>query len=125
MKGSFLTGFWVPKMVPKILQANRIFYVVFATLGQTVFAEKLALRKSRSDCAIVARICAAAHSTNTTAAAAAQCVEVSWTSAFLLSEGSHGRTFSSLHFFSIERRPARYDLHVSILQELVVHLLFS
>ena len=27
----FLTGFWVPKMVPKILQANLIFYVVFAT----------------------------------------------------------------------------------------------
>ena len=26
-----MTGFWVPKMVPKILQANLIFYVVFAT----------------------------------------------------------------------------------------------
>ena len=30
----FLTGFWVPKMVPKILQANLIFYVVFATPGK-------------------------------------------------------------------------------------------
>ena len=45
---------------------------------------------------------------------------------FLASEGPDGRTFSSLRSFSIERRPTRYDLHVSILQELfVVHLLFS
>ena len=37
-----MTGFCVPKMVPKILQANLIFYVVFATLAsQTVLAEKL------------------------------------------------------------------------------------
>ena len=58
--------------------------------------------------------------------AAAQCVEVSWTSAFFASEGPDGRAFSSLRSFSIERRPTRYDLHVSILQELfVVHLLFS
>ena len=57
--------------------------------------------------------------------AAAQCVEVSWTSAFFASEGPDGRTFS-LRSFSIEKRPTRYDLHVSILQELfVVHLLFS
>ena len=28
-----MTRFWVPKMVPKILQANLIFYVVFATLA--------------------------------------------------------------------------------------------
>ena len=42
----FLTGFWVPKMVPKILQANLIFYVVFATLAsQTVLAEKLKVFK--------------------------------------------------------------------------------
>ena len=58
--------------------------------------------------------------------AAAQCVEVSWTSAFLLPRALTGRTFSSLRSFSIERHPTRYDLHVSILQELfVVHLLFS
>ena len=45
---------------------------------------------------------------------------------FLASEGPDGRTFSSLRSFSIERRPTRYDLHVSILQErFVVHLLFS
>ena len=43
----FLTGFWVPKMVPKILQANLIFYVVFATLAsQTVLAEKLKVFKN-------------------------------------------------------------------------------
>ena len=30
LKARFLTGFW-SKMVPKILQANLIFYVVFAT----------------------------------------------------------------------------------------------
>ena len=42
----FLTGFLVPKMVPKILQANLIFYVVFATLAsQTVLAEKLKVFK--------------------------------------------------------------------------------
>ena len=36
-----MTGFWVPIMVPKILQANLIFYVVFATLAsQTVLAEE-------------------------------------------------------------------------------------
>jgi len=35
-------------MVPKILQANLIFYVVFATLAsQTVLAEKLKVFKSR------------------------------------------------------------------------------
>ena len=47
----FLTGFWVPKMVPKILQANLIFYVVFATLAsQTVLAEKLKVfKKARRD----------------------------------------------------------------------------
>ena len=47
LKGTvFLTGFWVPKMVPKILQANLIFYVVFATLAsQTVLAEKLKVFK--------------------------------------------------------------------------------
>ena len=57
--------------------------------------------------------------------AAAQCVEVSWTSAFLLPRALTGRTFSSLRSFSIERHPTRHDLHVSILQELfVVHLLF-
>ena len=43
---------------------------------------------------------------------------------FLASEGPDGRTFSSLHSFSIERRPTRYDLHVSILQELFVVRLF-
>ena len=38
-------------MVPKILQANLIFYVVFATLAsQTVLAEKLKLfKKARRD----------------------------------------------------------------------------
>ena len=42
----FLTGFWVPKMVPKILQANLMFYVVFATLAsQTVLVEKLKVFK--------------------------------------------------------------------------------
>ena len=47
----FLTGFWVPKMVPKILQASLIFYVVFATLAsQTVLAEKLKVfKKARRD----------------------------------------------------------------------------
>ena len=47
----FLTGFLVPKMVPKILQANLIFYVVFATLAsQTVLAEKLKVfKKARRD----------------------------------------------------------------------------
>ena len=47
----FLTAFWVPKMVPKILQANLIFYVVFATLAsQTVLAEKLKVfKKARRD----------------------------------------------------------------------------
>ena len=46
-----MTGFWVPKMVPKILQANLIFYVVFATLAsQTVLAEKLKVfKKARRD----------------------------------------------------------------------------
>ena len=58
--------------------------------------------------------------------AAAQCVEVSWTSAFLLPRALTDVLFLSLRSFSIERRPTRYDLHVSILQELfVVHLLFS
>ena len=37
-----------------------------------------------SDYAIVATICAATHSTKHNVRAAAQCVEVSWTSAFLL-----------------------------------------
>ena len=47
----FLTGFGVPKMVPKILQADRMFYVVFATLAsQTVLAEKLKVfKKARRD----------------------------------------------------------------------------
>ena len=47
----FLTGFWVPKMVLKILQANLIFYVVFATLAsQMVLAEKLKVfKKARRD----------------------------------------------------------------------------
>ena len=46
-----MTGFWVPKMVPKILQANLIFHVVFATLAsQTVLAEKLKVfKKARRD----------------------------------------------------------------------------
>ena len=51
--------------------------------------------------------------------AAAQCVEVSWTSAFLLP-----RALTDVLFLLFV--PSRYDLHVSILQELfVVHLLFS
>ena len=47
----FLTRFWVPKMVLKILQANLIFYVVFATLAsQTALAEKLKVfKKARRD----------------------------------------------------------------------------
>ena len=46
----FLTGFWVPKMAPKILQANLIFYVVFATLAsQTVLAEKLKVFKKLAE----------------------------------------------------------------------------
>ena len=53
--------------------------------------------------------------------AAVQCVEVSWTSAFLL-PSPDGRTFQSLRSFSIERRPTRYDLRVSVLQELCVGL---
>ena len=57
---------------------------------------------------------------------------------FFASEGPDGRTFSSLRPSALRgvqhvtictfqfRRPTRYDLHVSILQELfVVHLLFS
>ena len=64
-----------------------------------------------SDYAIVATICAAAHSTHNVRAAA-QCVEVFLDFGFLASEGPDGRTFSSS--FSIERRPTRYDLHVSI-----------
>ena len=43
----FLTGFWVPKMVPKILQANLMFDVVFATLAsQTVLAEQSGFNKT-------------------------------------------------------------------------------
>ena len=56
--------------------------------------------------------------------AAAQCVEVSWTSAFSLPRALTDVLFLLFVPFSIERRPTRYDLHVSILQELfVVHLL--
>ena len=46
-----MTGFGVQKMVPKILKANLIFYVVFATLAsQTVLAEKLKVfKKARRD----------------------------------------------------------------------------
>ena len=45
-----MTGFWVPKMVPKILQASLIFYVVFATLAsQTVLAEKLKVFKKLAE----------------------------------------------------------------------------
>ena len=49
-------------------------------------------------------------------AARDSCVEVSCFG-FLASESPDGRTFSSLRSFSIERRPTRDDLHVSILQE--------
>ena len=50
-KAPFFDRFWVPTMVPKILQANLIFYVVFATLAsQTVLAEKLKVfKKARRD----------------------------------------------------------------------------
>ena len=45
-----MTAFWAQKMVPKILQANPIFYVVFATGKQTVLAEKLKVfKKARRD----------------------------------------------------------------------------
>ena len=33
-KAPFLTGFWVPKMAPKILQVDLTFHAVFATLGK-------------------------------------------------------------------------------------------
>ena len=57
--------------------------------------------------------CAAAHSTNITCARPLNVLK--FLGLRLLASGS----------FSIERRPTRYDLHVSILQELfVVHLLF-
>ena len=88
-----------------------------------------------SDYAIVATICAAAHSTNITCARPLNVLK------FLglrLSCFRGGRTFSSLRPSALRgvqhvtictfqfRRPTRYDLHVSILQELfVVHLLFS
>ena len=47
-----MTAFWVAKMVPKILQANLIFYVVFATLAsQTVLAEEAKnIQKSSPRC---------------------------------------------------------------------------
>ena len=83
------------------------------------------MRKSRSDYAIVATICAAAHSTNITCARPLNVLKFLGLRLSCF-EGSDGRTFSSLRSFSIERRPTRYDLHVSILQELfVVHLLLS
>ena len=90
-----------------------------------------------SDSGIVASICAAAHSTNMTCARPLNVLK------FLglrlsSSKGPDGRTFSSLRPSALRgvqhvtictfqfRRPTRYDLHVSILQELfVVHLLFS
>ena len=74
------------------------------------------MRKSRSDYAIVATICAAEHSTNITCTRLLNVLKF-LDFGFLASEGPDGRTFSSLRSFSIERRPTRYDLHVSILQE--------
>ena len=41
-----MTGFWVPKMVPKILQANLIFYVVFATKPDGACREAESIQKS-------------------------------------------------------------------------------
>ena len=46
-----MTGSWVPKMVPKILQLNLVFCAVFATLGKPGGACSAAesIKKARQD----------------------------------------------------------------------------